>query len=291
VSAAFPSLRRYELERGSVLRGALAARPAKGEMRPTLCSFPDGMETLTAALAESLGGTLWCDTRVVAVRSAASEDSGRQRRPRFQIEILRRGATETMSADAVIVAAPCDAAATILSGISQSFAAALGQIEYAPVAVISTGYARASVGNALDGFGFLVPRSEGLRLLGTVWNSSLFPDRAPVGHVSLASFAGGVTDPEICSWPESEIAAQITKELAQILCISSPPVAVRVQKYSRALPQYNLGHQRIIDSLMQLAAATPGFFLAGNYLTGPAVGACVVQATQTSEAVVARLAR
>jgi oxygen-dependent protoporphyrinogen oxidase len=291
VSAAFPSLRRYELERGSVLRGALAARPAKGEMRPTLCSFPDGMETLTAALAESLGDALWRDTQVNAVRAAAPHDSGRPRGPRFQIEILRRGATETLSADAVIVAAPCDAAATILSGISQSFAAEIDQIEYAPVAVVSTGYARVSVGNPLDGFGFLVPRSEGLRLLGTVWNSSLFPDRAPVGHVSLASFAGGMTDPGICEWPESEIAAQITKELAQVLRISAPPVAVRVQKYTRAIPQYNLGHQRIIDSLRQLAAAKPGLFLAGNYLDGPSVGACVLQATQTSEAVVAHLAR
>jgi oxygen-dependent protoporphyrinogen oxidase len=291
VSAAFPSLRRYELERGSVLRGALAAHPAKGEMRPTLCSFSNGVETLPAALAESIGDALWIDTHVQSVRPATSDISTQQRGPRFQIEILRRGATETLSADAVIVAAPCDAAATILSGISQSFASAFGQIEYAPVAVISTGYVRASVGNALDGFGFLVPRSEGLRLLGTVWNSSLFPDRAPVGHVNLASFAGGMTDAGICEWPEAEIAAQITKELAQVLRISAPPVAVRVQKYTRALPQYNLGHQRLIDSLTQLAAATPGLFLAGNYLDGPSIGACIAQATQTSEAALVHLAR
>jgi oxygen-dependent protoporphyrinogen oxidase len=292
VSAAFPSLRRYELERGSVLRGALRARPAKGEMRPTLCSFTDGMEMMPAALAASLGDAVWCDTRVAAVRAAPGEStSGQRRGARFDIEIVRRGSAETLSADAVIVAAPCDAAGAILSGISESFETILSNIEYAPVAVVSTGYARAAIGNALDGFGFLVPRGEGLRLLGTVWNSSLFPDRAPVGHVSLASFAGGATDPEICAWPEAEIAAQIATELARVLRISSPPVAVRVQKYQRALPQYNLGHARVVASLAELAAGAPGVFLAGNYLAGPAVGACVAQATQVAAGVSEYLAR
>jgi oxygen-dependent protoporphyrinogen oxidase len=150
---------------------------------------------------------------------------------------------------------------------------------------------RAAIGNALDGFGFLVPRGEGLHLLGAVWNSSLFPDRAPVGHVSIASFAGGATDPGFCALPESEIAAQITNEFAQILRITAPPAAIRVQKYSRALPQYNLGHARIVESLASLTAAIPGLFLAGNYLAGPSVGACVAQATQTAEAVLAHLAR
>jgi oxygen-dependent protoporphyrinogen oxidase len=290
VSAAFPSLRRYELEHGSILRGALKSRGAKGEPRPSLCSFPDGMETLPIALGKSLGDALWCDTQVQSVRAATPENPSRSRGAQYEIEILRRGAAETLSCDAVVVAAPCDASATILSAACPQFAETFQQIEYAPVAVISAGYARKSIGNTLDGFGFLVPRGEGLHLLGNVWNSSLFPDRAPVGHVSVASFAGGTTDPEFCSLPESEIAAQITKELAQILRISAPPAALRVQKYARALPQYNLGHSRIVETLAKLTASTPGLFLAGNYLAGPSIGACVAQATQTCDAVLSHVA-
>ena len=290
VAAAFPTLRSNELKHGSIVRGALKSRPAKGEMRPTLCTFQEGMESLPAALAGSLGEALWCDTQVQAVRVAPSEKSAPARDPRFQIEIVRRGTPQTLTADAVIVATPCDASAAILSTLDEPFAAAFGQIEYAPVAVVSTGYARKSIRNLLDGFGFLVPRGEGLHLLGTVWNSSLFPERAPVGHVSLASFASGATDPEFCSLPEEEIAAMITKELAQILRISAPPVAVRVQKYARALPQYNLGHSRIVESLAKLTASKPGLFLTGNYLAGPSIPSCVAQAAQTAEAVVAHLA-
>ncbi|MGB6544655.1 MAG: protoporphyrinogen oxidase [Candidatus Acidiferrales bacterium] len=291
VSAAFPSLRRYEIERGSILRGALKSRPAKGEIRPRLCSFLDGMETLPAALAESLGDALCCDAQVQSIRYAPTETGMEMPSARFQLKIARRGAPEMLSADAVIVATPCDASAAILSTVSEQFVSAFRQVEYAPVAVVSTGYARASIGNALDGFGFLVPRSEGVRMLGTVWNSSLFPDRAPQGHVGFASFAGGATDPDICSWPEPEIATQITKELARILRISAPPAVIQVWKYARALPQYNLGHDRIVASLTKFTAAVPGLFLAGNYLAGPSVGACVAQATQTSEAVLTHFAR
>jgi oxygen-dependent protoporphyrinogen oxidase len=290
VSAAFPSLRRYELEHGSILRGALKSRPAKGELRPILCSFSEGMETLPIALAKSLGDALWCDTQVHSIRRGAADISGNSHDAQFQIEIVRRGARETLSAAAVIVATPCDASAAILSGVSEQFAETFQRIEYAPVAVVSAGYARKSIGNALDGFGFLVPRGEGLHLLGNVWSSSLFPDRAPAGHVSLASFAGGTTDPEFCALPDSEIAAQITKELAHILRISAPPVALRVQTYARALPQYTLDHVNIVQSLASLTASTAGLFLAGNYLAGPSVGACVAQATQTSDAVIAHLA-
>lgn len=310
LGAAFPSIRRFESEHGSVLRGAMKSRPAKGAPKPTLCSFADGLETLPAALAKSLGAGLWCETKVVAVRTNRNEQDVRAAQPeiaasatekragatdssasgngaRFQVDIVRSGAAQTLCADAVIVATPCDVAADILSGIDESFAKTFRQIEYAPVAVISSGYLRKSVGNLLDGFGFLVPRGEGLHLLGNVWSSSLFPERAPVGHVNLTSFAGGATDPEFCALPDSEIAAQITKELAQILRISAPPAALRVQKYTRALPQYNLGHGRILETLAALTARTPGLFLAGNYFSGPSIGACVEHATEVADAVVA----
>jgi protoporphyrinogen/coproporphyrinogen III oxidase len=289
LASAFPSIRRFEMEHGSLIRGAMKSRPAKGAPKPTLCSFPDGLEELPRALAESLGDALWCDTKVRGVRAKQGDSSAPANGARFQIDVVRGGAAQTLSADCVVVATPCDVSAQILSGIDEAFAAIFQKIEYAPVAVVSTGYARKSVGNLLDGFGFLVPRSEGLHLLGTVWTSSLFPERAPVGHVNLTSFAGGATDAEICGWPESEIAAQITKELARVLRISAPPTVLRVQKYARALPQYNLGHAGILESLAQLTARAPGLFLAGNYLTGSAVGSCVEQATQTSEAVGAYL--
>ena len=84
-----------------------------------------------------------------------------------------------------------------MRGVDPQFEALLQKIEYVPVAVVSVGYPRSAVGHSLEGFGFLVPRSSGLRILGTVWNSSLFSNRAPEGHVLVTSFVGGALDPQI----------------------------------------------------------------------------------------------
>jgi oxygen-dependent protoporphyrinogen oxidase len=141
------------------------------------------------------------------------------------------------------------------------------------------------VGDPLEGFGFLVPRGEKVRTLGTVWNSSLFPGRAHEGSVTITSFIGGATDPDVIRLHEENIAAIVTEENARILGITGPPVEVAVWKYPRALPQYNLGHGHIVESIRDAERASPGLFFAGNYLEGPAIGKCVETGFQTAEAV------
>ena len=152
-----------------------------------------------------------------------------------------------------------------------------------PPAIAWTRSGSAKLKNGLNGFGFLVPRSEKLRLLGTVWNSSLFPGRAPEGMASFTSFLGGMTDPEIVSRSPDEIAAIAHSELSSVLGITGAPVAQRVSRWQRALPQYNIGHRELIAALHELCAATPGLFLAGNYFGGPAIGACVEYANKVAE--------
>jgi len=151
--------------------------------------------------------------------------------------------------------------------------------------MVAAGYRRQQVGHPANGFGFLVPRSEGLRLLGSVWNSSLFPGRAPEGTVCFTCFAGGATDPELCLLSEDQIADIVTGELAGVLKISGPPVTRLVRRDPRALPQYNLGHGKIMAALSDLVASIPGLFLTGNYLEGPSIGACVEQGFRAAHAV------
>jgi oxygen-dependent protoporphyrinogen oxidase len=143
--------------------------------------------------------------------------------------------------------------------------------------MVTAGYRREDVANSLEGFGFLVPRTEGVRTLGTIWNSSLFPGRAPAGHVSMTSFTGGATDPEIATWPEDKAAATVHAEMARVLQIRSTPVVQTVWRYERALPQYNLGHTQRVATIEQSCRAI-GLFIAGNYLSGPSFGACIERA-------------
>ena len=137
----------------------------------------------------------------------------------------------------------------------------------------------------LEGFGFLVPRGQKVRTLGTVWNSSLFPGRAREGTVTMTSFIGGATDVDIVQHSEEEIARIVQDENAHILGITGPPIETAVWGYPRALPQYNLGHGHIVEAIRDAERDNPGLFFAGNYLEGPAIGKCVENGFHTAEAV------
>ncbi len=278
--AAFPKLHEFESRYGSVLRGAMKSRPAKGAPRAGLCSFREGMETLPRAIADRLSESLWLETGVTGLRHGKANG-----KPWFEVDITRHNRPETLSASSVVIATPTRIAAQIVPGLAEKIASLFSRIEYAPVAVISAGYRREQLPRAAEGFGFLVPRSEGLHVLGTVFNSSLFPGRAPEGMVCFTSFAGGATDPAFCGLSDHEITGTICGEVARVLGIAREPVTIALHRYERALPQYNLGHLQIVKSLEALSASIPGLFLAGNYLNGPSIGACVEQADRAAQAV------
>jgi oxygen-dependent protoporphyrinogen oxidase len=280
--SAFPQVYEAEKTAGSVIRG-LKAAAERGDAReqPTLLSFRDGTETLTRALRAKLGTAIRTETEVTTVRRDAATDS-------FEMKIRSAGREEIINADQLIVTTPADVTATLLRQMNAEFQRHLGAFEYAPMAIVALGYQRSQVAHALAGFGFLVPRSENLRMLGTVWNSSLFPGRAPDGYVLLTSFVGGATDRRVAMQTTHELVMVVSDELTQVLGCARP-VFSRVVLYPHALPQYNLGHSEHLASIEKLRAPMPGLWLAGNYLRGPSIGSCVEQAVNVAQEVASRL--
>jgi oxygen-dependent protoporphyrinogen oxidase len=278
VRAAFPQLYEAEKRSGSVVRGMLERSKAKDGPRegPTLQSFREGNETLVRALAARLGGALRCGMEVVEIRRQATC---------FAATVSADGQTEEIQTEHLILATPTNASLKLLSKIDAAFEKPYSGIEYAAMALVSLGYRAEDVGHSLDGFGFLAPRSAGLRVLGTVWNSSLFPDRAPAGHALVTSFVGGATDPGGAALSETELASLVHGEIAPILQIRQQPVFSSVTAWPRAIPQYNLGHQERLATLESQRARFPGLWFAGNYLNGPAIGACVEHALSIAEGI------
>jgi protoporphyrinogen/coproporphyrinogen III oxidase len=278
--AAFPQIHKWESQSGSVLRGMIKqgrSRSKPAPDRPTLHSFKRGIGSFLNALASKFGA---CAHTGVAVESI---DPIRSTSSSFIIRATQSGRAELIEARGVIVATNPTSASRLLAPTSLKFQSLLDAVPFAPVAVVATGYRSTAVAHSLEGFGFLVPRKEGLRVLGTVFNSSLFPGRAPEGHVLLTSFAGGATNPALCDWPEDRIATAIHEDLARILQISETPVIQRVRVYPRALPQYNLGHTRTVAALEETCREFPGIYLAGNYLEGPSTGACVARSFRLAD--------
>lgn len=271
IRSAFPQLYEAEKTTGSIIRGmAHLAKSKKGpRKRASLNTFREGNETLVRALTNKLGVKLLTKTAAAHIY--------RQNDGSFHVS-LEGSSNESMSAKSVVFAAPTEVTGKLLGQLDPAFEPLLTTVEYAAVGVVSLGYAKKDVGHSLDGFGFLVPRSAGLRILGTVWNSSLFPGRAPEGHVLLTTFVGGATDPSAGKLTSEELSSLAHREIAPLLSMKSEPTFCNVTIWPRALPQYNLGHSDRLDSIRKSLARFPGLFLAGNYLRSPAIGKCVEQA-------------
>ena len=273
-------LQLYEAEKtaGSIVRGMVRLSKSKKGARekPTLSTFREGNETLVRALANRLESAIL--TRTSATNLYKQNDGS------FHVS-LEGSSTDSVSTKCVILATPTDVAGKLLARLEPSFEALLTTVEYAAVAVVSLGYEKKDVGHSLDGFGFLLPRSAGLRILGTVWNSSLFPGRAPEGHALFTTFVGGATDPAVANLGPEELSSLVHREIGPLLSIKKAPTFCNVTIWPRALPQYNLGHGDRLASITRNLSRFPGLFLAGNYLRGPAIGACVEQALSVAEVV------
>jgi protoporphyrinogen/coproporphyrinogen III oxidase len=283
---AFPALHEWEKQYGSVLRGMMKSRPPRDQSsgsnqrsasRPGLAALAHGNESLIARMAERLGDSVQRGARTLSISRAPAGGEAR-----FEVVANRAGQRETISAAAVVVAAPACVAATLLAPLVPA-AADLARIEYAPVAVVAGSYSTEHLSRPLDGFGFLAPRSERLRVLGTVWNSSLFAGRVPEGQTLLTSFVGGMTDPAAAGLPDEALYQTVESELRRVLGLLLAPRARFAHRWSQAIPQYNLGHTELLRRVRAALAETPGLYLAGSYLEGPAIGACVGVANRVAQ--------
>jgi len=185
---------------------------------------------------------------------------------------------EGITARNVIVALPAYGAAGCCAAFGSQLTAALEGIRYAGITVVSAGYRRDQVGHDLNGFGFLVPRTEGKRLLGCLWDSTLFPERAPEEHVLLRAMYGGYSDPEAVGLSDGELLEYLRREVHPLLRISGDPELLRIYRHPRGIPQYLLGHEARLRAVEAAETRFPGLIFAGNAYRGIGLNDCVLSA-------------
>ena len=285
MQAAFPRLHALEQTQGSLLRGQLAAgreRRRSGEPKlshPRSFSFRDGMQTLPDALAHSLAH--YADRTPVTSIEARSPAG-------FAVSSLRNGMPLTFHSRVVIIATPAPAAAALVAPHDRDAAQALASIVYAPVAIVASAYRRDDVAHALDGFGMLVPSRERRRILGTLFSSSLFEGRAPAGHVLLTTFTGGRRDPGMVVQDDVALARIVDEELAALLGARRSRWN-EIVRWTRAIPQYEVGHQDRMQRIRQACARRPGLFFCGSWLDGVSISDRIASAHAVADAVCAFL--
>lgn len=264
---AFPRIYRLEADHGGVLRGAKALRRESREKAvrdlPPWCSFPSGLTQLVERLASELDIDYGHEVEeVAALKSGGFEVRGRTPDGDF----ARR-------AERLICALPIGAAARALSALGDT--APFERIPHAPVAVVSLGYRRDQVRHPLDGFGFLAPHSEDRMLLGCLFSSTLFEDRAPEGHVALTVLAGGRRRREMLELSDEDLAERVLYDLDHLIGIDGKPVLCQVKRWVPGIPQATANLAGVRGTVEAMESAHPGLRVLGGWLHGVVVPACI----------------
>jgi oxygen-dependent protoporphyrinogen oxidase len=186
----------------------------------------------------------------------------------------------------LVLAIPAHRAAPLLAPLLPALSTTLNEIPYPAVACTVMAYPTTALVRSLHGFGNLNPRSQGIRTLGTIWSSTLFPGRAPEGWVMLSSFIGGSTDPAVATMDEDAIAQAVHQDLSNILVKpDSTPKVLAVKLWSKAIPQYTLGHCDRLTTLAESLKTCPGLTLCSNYTDGVALGDCIRRGIEAGDAI------
>ena len=291
LQAIFPILYDLEREYGSIMVGGvrriLGGNKKKGPSQKSekqrsrnLCSFRNGLGSLPEKIAERFPNRLhfratvkefFFGDKVFGVRTA---ESG---------EIPTRF-------DALVLAVPGYALPELLRPYLPQVCGALEALPYNRLSVYGLGTPKSRVQHPCDGFGYLVPRKQGPRILGTIWSSSIFSHRAPVEYHCFIIYVGGGLDPGAYDLSDTDLRAQVIADLHTTVGAQAPFTSEKIFRYPRAIPQYPLGHVNNTRNLFDACAQIPGLFLTGNYIDGVSVNDCIRNGKNTALKVLSYLA-
>lgn len=264
---------------GSLSRGKPRKQKGTKSSSSIFTTLREGMGQLTRAVEQQLvwaekSGTFRLYLREKAhliERFMSSRPGEKTSRWRY---VIRCESGIHVEADAVILALPTYECAQLLRPLSARLADLLSAIPYTSAVTVALCY-RMAPPNLPGGFGFLVPRSAGSKLLACTFVHNKFSRRAPSGGALLRCFLGGVRHPGIEEMEEQELVAISLAELRKILNLTGEPSFTRVWRWPRAMPQYNLGHAGRVREMEQEIENYPGLFLAGNAYSGVGISDCI----------------
>jgi oxygen-dependent protoporphyrinogen oxidase len=270
LQATFPQLRTVEVEHESVLRGLAAPNAAAGD-RPPFLSLRGGMGLLADAVVEQLG-------RTTVVTGAAA----RVVRTPSGFEVALEG-SETVLVEGVVLATPAFATARLVSGLDAELSALHAEIPYGSSAVVSLAFARADV-VPLDGYGYLVPRTEGSDVLACTWSSQKWESRAPDDFHLVRVYAGRFGARDLSAEDDDALVALAREELRRLEVVAEPALT-RVHRWPLGMPQYVLGHPERVARIEELVAEQPGLALAGAAYRGVGIPDCIASGEAAAESV------
>jgi len=263
MQAVLPRMAKMEAERGSLIRGMMAARKKQSAPRPAIfTTLKPGMQALVDAVVKQL------PPESVKKKCGVTEVA-------FHGKWKLR-ANETMQEfDALVVALPAPNAGDLLQAVAPEIAGQLKAIRYSSTVIVQLAYAHTRAPKLPPGFGVLVPRTEKKRVRAITFVQEKFDGRVPSGGALLRMFLGGTGDEAVLRTTDAEIATTAKRELLEILNIREEPVALRIFRWPVAMAQYEVGHLTRLEVIRRRLDGSPALALAGNAYGGIGVPDCI----------------
>ncbi len=275
VNAAFPLVVSLEREHGGLFRGMLARRKKSAGPGGVLMSFKGGVGTLI----EHLRRTIDADWRLGRPVARIARDGKRWRVEAGEV---------SESFDQVVMGAQAHAAASMLAQSEPELAMLMRAIEYTPIAVVGLGYRRLE--HLLDGFGVLTTTAARAPVLGILWDSSIFPDRAPAGCRAVRAMIGGQRNPELVDQDEKDLIATALRGVEQVMGVDAAADVTFVRRWQRGIPHYVVGHIARVRAIFDLLGQRPGLHAVCNAYHGIAMNDCTRNGRELAERIVAQAA-
>jgi oxygen-dependent protoporphyrinogen oxidase len=272
---AFGLMWQAEQEHGSLIKGMMKNRSKalKKSFRPKVISFPEGLSELTSVLRTSLGERLRLHEGALHVK-------------RTQNGFVVSTSTSLFEAKTIIFALPAYDVALMLESIAPDLSKTLSNIYYPPVAVVYLGFRKEQFSQVPEGFGGLIPSKEYRKILGIIFSSSNFSNRAPDGNLLLTIIMGGACQPDIATRTNEEILKVAIAEVMDLLKPNGEPTFQHVKLWNRAIPQYNVGFGAVLSAIDATELNNSGLHFIGNYRGGISMGACIKNATELAKILV-----
>ncbi|HEX8031425.1 MAG TPA: protoporphyrinogen oxidase [Vicinamibacterales bacterium] len=277
VRSQFPILKEWEGQYGSLLKAMLARQKTAGP-RARLLSFDGGLGALTTTLACRLKDSVRPQSTIERIEKTGEG---------WRIDVAGK---PSVDADAIVLALPSHVSARAIGAFDPDLSSSLASIPYADMSVVALGYRAAALRRPLDGYGYLVTRAEDLSTLGVLWESSIFPHRAPTDMVLLRVMLGGSRRPEVSAFDDQAVADVAISEATKVLGISARPLRQWVIRHRLAIAQYTVGHDQRIAAIRQRVAAHQGLHICGTAYDGVSFNDAIVTARRTARAMVQELA-
>ncbi|NIG57360.1 protoporphyrinogen oxidase [Chitinophaga sp. Cy-1792] len=275
IAEVLPMLPRWEREYGSITKGVMKEKGAMGGRK--IISLKGGNATLTNTLQQKLHTPVRFNAAVNAVQSATDG---------YTVSYIENGIAGQLHASQVIFTSPAYSTGVVISKLDAAVAKLLQQVEYPEMGVLHVGYDASAIANPVNGFGFLVPHAEQLHFLGVINNTAIFPTKAPEGKVLFTIFTGGARQQHyLQQYDHAVLQQKILKELGELLGISAAPVMQHFEVWPKAIPQLNVGHEKLRAAVTGFEKTHPGIHIAGNYLHGVAVPALIKYASELADTI------